>query len=108
EPVVRHGRLACGKCSTGRSRLKAAFAGGGLVAGGITKLYNCTVSGNSAEFNGGLLNVGITKLYNCTVSDNFAYFGGGGVANEGGTATLTNCTVSGNSDYGGTGGLYNN
>jgi hypothetical protein len=94
--------------------------GGGLENRGTTKLYGCTVSGNTAALGvtvstaanpfgrgGGLYNqVGTLAAYNCTIANNTAQGGGGGVANRG-TATLINDTIAFNTAYGKGGGLYN-
>ena len=94
------------------------LSGGGLFNGNgsVSKLTNCTVSGNSAIYGGGVYNFfnSVSSLSNCTLSDNYAVFGGGlenvnfnpnGGAS--GTATLTNCTISGNSAERFGGGMIN-
>jgi hypothetical protein len=80
--------------------------GGGLLvsSGGTATLFDCTVSGNHANYGGGLLTYGTTTLNDCAVSGNSAN-GAGGVWVDGGTATLTNVTVSNNSAAGFGGGL---
>jgi hypothetical protein len=84
--------------------------GGGAYGG---TLYNCTLSGNSAEhgaFGGGAYG---STLYNCTLSGNSAFASSGGSGGYGGGAascTLYNCTLSGNSavaaSLSGSGGGY--
>ena len=72
--------------------------GGGAYSG---KLYNCTLSGNSAGVGGGASRA---SLYNCTLSGNSAptSSGAGGGAAQ---CTLYNCTVTGNSAAGGGGAI---
>ena len=72
--------------------------------GGILRLLNCTLAGNSADFNGGAINnenSSTATLSNCTVSGNSSgragSASGGGLFNGSGTLSLFNCTVSGNS-----------
>ena len=62
------------------------MVGGGACNG---RLYNCTLTENSAFYSGG---ANYSKLYNCTLSGNTVASGGGGA----GDSTLNNCTVSGN------------
>ena len=73
---------------------------GGGVYGGT--LYNCTLTGNSADSGGGAHS---STLHNCTLSDNSARKGGAASG-----STLYNCTLTGNSaDWGGgaySGALY--
>ena len=81
----------------------ADYDGGGIYNydEGTLRLTNCTISGNTANYGGGICNYGTLTLTNCTVSGNTAsgsYSYGGGICNYG-TLTLTNCTVSGNTAY---------
>ena len=73
----------------------SALAQGGGASGG--KLYDCTLSGNSADSGGG---ASFSTLYNCTLADNSASSGGGGYG-----GTLYNCIVMGNTAGQG-GGVY--
>jgi hypothetical protein len=79
--------------------------GGGLTnLGGTAMITNATFGGNSALFGGGLFNSGPTSsltVINATFSDNIARGDsgdgkgdGGGLADEGGSATLTNTIVA--------------
>jgi parallel beta-helix repeat protein len=80
------------------------------VDGGVTvSLSGMTITGGSASNGGGLADDGGTAtLTNCTVSGNIAAGNGGGLYNNSGTMALINCTVSGNIAGGNGGGLYNN
>ena len=98
--------LADGASLTGFTLTNGAFPGweGGGVWGGT--LYNCTLSGNSADVGGAARG---STLYDCTLTGNSARVGGG--ASD---CTLYNCSLSGNSAMsGGNGGgadsstLYN-
>jgi hypothetical protein len=60
---------------------------GGGASGGT--LYNCTLSGNSAEGEGG--GAEGSTLYNCTLVGNSSWIGGGAD-----WCTLNNCSLSGN------------
>ncbi len=62
------------------------------------RLFNSTVSGNSAHYNGGgvFANLSNVILIDSTVSANYARFNGGGVEDVGGTVTAINSTMSGN------------
>ena len=70
--------------------------GGGGVSGGT--LYNCTLTGNSADHGGGAIG---STLNNCTVTFNMAPSGWGGYwSGFGGGAfacVLSNCVLTGNS-----------
>jgi hypothetical protein len=66
----------------------SADLGGGAA---FSILYNCTLTGNSAGEGGGAAG-GV--LYNCKLSRNSAQTGGGGT---GFSCTLYNCTLTGNS-----------
>ena len=63
------------------------YGTGGGVYGGT--LNNCTLSGNTAEYNGGASD---STLNNCLLIGNAALDGGGA-----GSSTLNNCTLSNNS-----------
>ncbi len=86
----------------------ASINGGGLANfGGTTALYDCTVSGNSAQHGAGLYNLkGTSTLEDVLVSGNSAV-NGGGLYTDFGTTALTGCTVSGNSADGEGGGVLN-
>jgi hypothetical protein len=85
---------------------------GGAVAGG--RLYNCTLTGNTApsggavaEYRAWMMRSALSVLYNCVLTDNSARVGGGAHC-----GTLYNCTLTSNSAEergGGVGGstLYN-
>ncbi len=83
--------------------------GGGTVADMFSEplFINCIFTGNvaldstaGAVFN---TNEGRTRLFNCTISGNTASGKGGGVYNLfGGMVTIENCIIWGNSDAGGT------
>ena len=64
-----------------------AYGGGGICTApsSTLNLTNCTISGNSANYNGG--------------------FGGGINAGDSSTLTLTNCTIAGNTAYSGRSGV---
>jgi hypothetical protein len=89
----------------------SAKNGGGIDNNGTMTLYQCTLSGNSAEVGefggGGIYNLGTLTLDNCTVSGNSAEYYGGGIYNYEGTLTLNQCTLSGNSAERVGGGIYN-
>jgi PKD repeat protein len=80
----------------------AGWQGGGASGG---TLYNCTLSGNSAEEGGGACG---GTLYNCVLTGNAASWQGGGASG----GTLYNCLLAGNSATaaggGGFGGTLNN
>lgn len=88
---------------------------GGIANGGIAKVMNSTISGNTA-FHGGIGNDdgGTLTVANCIISENTA-FRGGGISNYRGTLIVTDSTISGNvafdplvhgqGGYGG--GIYN-
>jgi parallel beta-helix repeat protein len=88
--------------------------GGGMFVD-HAKVFNSTISGNTAfGSGGGIFADFFVDLTNCTVSGNLALgiapedhtnSGGGGIF--GGAATLINCTVSGNTASGGAGGGIN-
>ena len=73
----------------------SANAGGGAYGG---TLNNCTLTGNRASFGGGVYGA---TLDNCVLSGNSASDGGGA---SGGT--LNNCTISANSAASNGGGVY--
>ncbi len=71
----------------------SAYGGGGVIGG---TLYNCTLTGNSADTSGGG-GAYASTLFSCTLTGNSADYGGGA---DGGT--LHNCTLTGNAaNYGG-------
>src|SRR5205814_5434744 len=74
--------------------------------GAALTVGNCTFSFNHAEQGGGVANqAGTIKLFNTTLSNNSAGQGGGGVINFFGAISLTNCTLAGNLAFGAGGGL---
>ena len=77
----------------------AGYGGAIYNSLGTAALSNCTISGNSTQFDGGgILNYdGTLALSDCTLSGNTSsYTSGGGISNVYGTAVLSNCTLSGN------------
>jgi predicted outer membrane repeat protein len=90
----------------------AATYGGGIYNfGGIVKVSNSTLSGNSASADngGGIENAtqGTLTVTNSTLSGNSAGTLGGGICNDlRATATVTSCTLSANSARAG-GGISN-
>jgi CSLREA domain-containing protein len=75
---------------------------------GVT-VTNGATSGDNPH-GGGLRNVGVLSLTNCTFLGNTAggtFARGGGMANEGGTATLTGCTFTANESGHSGGGMSN-
>jgi hypothetical protein len=88
----------------------SAVSGGGLVnVGTITTLANSTFSANTASGGGGLFNVGtITSAYDLTFSANDAAEFGGGIDNSGTIASLRVSTLSGDTAGGVGGGEISN
>src|SRR5262249_46719893 len=78
----------------------AAGPGAGIFNAGAMTITNTTLSGNSSPGGGGIANEGGTAtltVTNSTLSGNSANGGqGGGIANFGGTLTITNSTLFGN------------
>ena len=70
--------------------------GGGIYAGGLATLTNCTLSGNTAGLGGGLFVAGRATLTNCTLSLNSAGQGGGIYVSPTGNLNLTNTIVARN------------
>ncbi|NYB53098.1 MAG: DUF11 domain-containing protein [Methanobacteriaceae archaeon] len=82
-------------------------AGGGVYNDGTLTMFQCTISGNTANANGGgVYNRGNLTMTQCTVSGNTANGNGGGVYNWD-TFSMSQCTVSGNTANGNGGGVYN-
>jgi hypothetical protein len=79
--------------------------GGGVFCANSSSptLTNCTISGNSSDYDGGGVYCGegsSPTLTNCIISGNSSGYEGdyhGGGIHCGGSPTLTNCTISGNS-----------
>jgi hypothetical protein len=107
------------------SEVDRNWFGGGIWNAGTLKVSNCTITGNtaggaSADYGGGIYNLGNLTLTGSTVSGNKSGEGGGifssrsltitsstisgntadaaggGIANDGGSATLNYCTIDGN------------
>ncbi len=92
------------------TRGRSTLGGGIHCDDSSPTLANCTIAGNSAEYDGGGVycresNVTVSS---CTIIENSANQGGGGVYCDGGSPTLTNCAIGGNSAvYSGGGVLCN-
>jgi hypothetical protein len=86
-------------------RVTSPYQGGGIYNGGNARLYDSTLSGNSAGSGGGIYNYGAATLNDSIISGNSVTNSGGGMYNFGG-AILTYSTLSGNSAANG-GGIYN-
>ena len=89
--------------------------GGGIKIGGNSSptIINCTITGNTANYNGGggiyIDGNGNPEITNCNITGNTVnnYNQGGGIKIDSGSPTITNCTISGNyANYGG--GIYIN
>lgn len=75
--------------------------GGGIYGGGTqAEIMNCTITGNSANYDGGGLSYCDGSITKCTITDNLAGHDGGGLDDCDGS--ITNCVISGNSaEHGG-------
>ncbi len=81
-------------------------AGGGMYVWGISRIMNCTFSGNTAQGGNGMAG-GTQVNHNGDTGAEGGKASGGGVRN-GGTNTVVNCTFSGNQATGGNGGAGGN
>ena len=101
--------MLCGLTITG-GYVNDSICGSGIYNKGKLSLINCTVVGNSANYNGGGIYNGasaLLELSKCAVTGNCAIKGSGGGIYNMGELSLNNCAVTGNnSDYRG-GGIYN-
>jgi len=88
-------------------------SGGGIYnsipggQGGILKLVDVVVTGNSAVFGGGIFNgwSASVSMERVTISSNTAAYGAGLYTRDGGEVRITNGTVSRNAASGGGGGI---
>ncbi|MBN2137611.1 MAG: hypothetical protein JW720_07385 [Sedimentisphaerales bacterium] len=71
--------------------------GGGILNSGITRISNCTIEDNTAEYGAGLHNDsnGTAAIVRCAFSKNAASINGGALYNAG-TLTAANCKFRGN------------
>ena len=86
------------------------FGGGIACSSSSPTITNCTVSGNSADFEGGGIDCRSSSsptITNCTISGNSSGYGGygGGISSAWSSPTLSNCIITGNSAYFG-GGVF--
>ncbi|HEY8775549.1 MAG TPA: choice-of-anchor Q domain-containing protein, partial [Gaiellaceae bacterium] len=102
--IHNHGRLTLVDSSLSRDCSPSGWGGGGLTnaSTGTAILQNVTLVGDCAgsfAYGGGIENLGALKLFNVTISENSADSGhGGGLSNVGvGTARLNNTIVGTNS-----------
>ena len=86
----------------------SGYGGGGIYNEyGTLTLNHCRVTGNSGGpyVGGGIYHTsGMLRVYNSTISDNTAFLYGGGIYNGGGTVVVENSTLSDNYAYLGLGG----
>ncbi|HEV7894110.1 MAG TPA: choice-of-anchor Q domain-containing protein [Pyrinomonadaceae bacterium] len=80
----------------------SADEGGGIFNAGAANVSASTFNGNVARAGGAVFNgsAGVLNVTNSTVSDNRADARGGGIANEGGRATIDASTVAANASLG--------
>jgi hypothetical protein len=107
--ILNQGALTVSNCTL--SGNTAQFEGGGIgnYNGGTATVINSSLSGNTASLGGGIFNYNgrTVTVTNSTFSGNTAS-SGGGIASESGTMTVTNSTFSGNTATIGGGGIFNN
>ena len=101
--IHNHGTLKVVDSALSKDCSPSGWGGGGLTnaSTGTATLQNVTFVGDcagSTAYGGGIENLGSIKLFNVTISENSADAGhAGGIANRSGTSRLNNTIVANNS-----------